>query len=139
MSGCGRAVVGAGVLWALLGLVGVIDAAHRVVVSYRLTRIGRATTARVVAYEKRKRTFYPVLAFVAPDGTQVRFDSLAGPRLGETVPVLYDPSNPHVVRVDSFEALWTSTIVEAIVAIVLGLVPGILIAWMAKRDLSSSP
>src|SRR3982750_2575198 len=110
MSGCGRAGMAVGIVWTLLGMMLAIDAAHRAIVSYQLTRSGRASTARVVAYEKRKRTFYPVLMFVAPNGKQVRFTSTAGPLLGETVRILYDPSNPQTLRVDSFKALWTANI-----------------------------
>jgi hypothetical protein len=134
MSGCGRAAVTVGIVWALLGLALLIDAGNRTRVSYRLTHGGRASTARVVDYEQRKRTFYPILVFVAPDGKEVRFTSTAGPRRGDTVPILYDPSNPQVVKVDSYQALWSSNIVEAIVAIVLGLLPGIALVWIAKRD-----
>jgi hypothetical protein len=66
----------------------------------------------------RNRVSFPVFEFRTPEGTVRRSESLMGSgfggfKVGETVAVRYDPSDPARAEVDTFAVLWGLTILRA--------------------------
>jgi hypothetical protein len=54
---------------------------------------------------------FPILAFRTESGEDQRAESQMGSgfrafRIGETVPVRYDPTNPAIAEVDTFAVMW---------------------------------
>jgi hypothetical protein len=65
----------------------------------------------VQSRKNRGFTYAPVVKFQTPDGKNIQFQSSTssnppGFSVGQTVPVLYNRSNPQEAQVDSFVQLW---------------------------------
>ncbi len=76
---------------------------------------------------KDSYTYYPIVAFITPDGRQVEFMSSTGSKppsyaAGETVEVLYLPDNTEDARINSFFSLWFGSIVLGIMGSVFFLI-----------------
>jgi hypothetical protein len=59
----------------------------------------------------RNALSFPILAFRTESGEDQRAESQMGSgfrafRIGETVPVRYDPTNPAIAEVDTFAVMW---------------------------------
>ncbi len=103
--------------------VGLIFVAQGLVMLTRARRFARRavrTTGAVVDLARRwsnpggpgstgSYLYVPVVRFATADGQAVQFQSSTGTswrsrRVGQTVPVLYDPANPRDARIDTFLA-----------------------------------
>ena len=67
-------------------------------------------------------SFYPVVEFAANDGQKFEFTSNVGSNppsysLGETVEVLYLPTNPQEAKLNYFSDLWAATVVMLVMGV----------------------
>jgi hypothetical protein len=77
----------------------------------RLRRVGRTTSAVVVAYEYKRHHLdeesspYPIVQFQAPNGRLIRAQTDFGgdfvPAIGDHVEVLFDPEQPEEAHIES--------------------------------------
>jgi hypothetical protein len=104
----------AAVVFAGLGALGLAVAAFNVPRTSRLVLGGRAE-GTVVAFQRVGRGRHLVVRYDAPDGESIQFRSQVDRprhvRVGDNVPVLYDPHDPAVAEVDSFHAIWGRVVI----------------------------
>lgn len=95
----------------------------------RLRRVGRKTSAEVVAHKHRRDrdgdlVAYPVVRFRAPDGRLVTAEGDVGgswtPGIGEHVEVLFDPSRPEEIHIDNPSADKVVRLFEVLGWVMLG-------------------
>ena len=76
-------------------------------------------------------TYAPVISFIAPDGREVIFTSSgskpAAYTVSDSVEVLYQPSNPNDVRINTMSDLWGPTMLMSILGSVFFLIGFIII------------
>jgi hypothetical protein len=113
----------AAVVFAVLGASGLAVAAFNVPRTSRLL-MGARTEGEVVGFQRVGRGRHLVVRFVGPDGDSVEFrsqvDRPRDARVGDYVPVRYDPHDPAVAEVDSFHAIWGRVVIPAAAGLVLG-------------------
>jgi hypothetical protein len=91
----------------------------------RLRKRGKRTTGSVVdlqyQHDMNSGTYRPVLEFRTADGATVRAEASEGgnpppARVGDQVPVLYDPGNPSVAEIDTFmgRGTWIAAVAAAV-------------------------
>jgi hypothetical protein len=128
-------VAGGGVL-AVIGLVVMIR--HR-----RFLARAKHTSGKVTGVVASGSSEFPVVEFESPDGA-ITFRSSSGSphRVGDTVPVAYDPEKPTRAVIDTHALIWVSRlfvamgIVIAVMGVVFNLVfPG-LERSVAARDVA---
>ena len=113
----------AAVVFAGLGTLGLAAAAFNVP---RLSRLmlGGYAEGTVVAFERVGRGRHLVVRYRGPAGESVQFRSQVDRprrvRIGDYVPVRYDPHDPGVAEVDHFPAIWGRVLFPAAVGVVLG-------------------
>jgi Protein of unknown function (DUF3592) len=75
------------------------------------------------------RLSHPVVRFVTGDGRTIEFESGVGsnlgPKVGQEVTVLYNPTNPKEAKIKSFMMLWALPSIFAVLGAFL-LIPGLL-------------
>ena len=82
---------------------------------------------------------YPEFAFRTADGRAFTYISKNGSTGqpyadGQAMPLLYDPDHPQNARLDTFFSLWTPTLVLAVFAFPLTLVPlGIIRSYLKRQ------
>jgi hypothetical protein len=107
-----------GAVFAAVGIFGITY-------DRRLRRRGKRTTGSVVdlqyEHDGNSGGYNPVIEFRTADGQQVRaVSSAAGDpppaRVGDKVPVLYDPANPSVVEIDTVmgRGTWLALLAAAV-------------------------
>ena len=69
-------------------------------------------------------TYYPVYSFVDVYGTRHKIYSKTGSyppsyKVGDSIPIFYDPENPENIKRDSFVSLWMGSVIAG----ALGLIP----------------
>lgn len=72
----------------------------------------------------RSALFFPVVHFTTDRGVTISAESKTGRdqnayRIGQTVPVLFDPDHPTDMRIDSFSSRWIGAIIPGFFALVL--------------------
>ena len=84
------------------------------------TRQQRATAVGMVVelIRQPRGGLAPVVEFTAPAGAAVRFNSAFSVmptthRVGETIPVLFDPSRPEAAEADTWMSRWFLTVLLA--------------------------
>jgi uncharacterized protein DUF3592 len=106
--------------FAALGLAG---AAWNVPSTVRLSA-GEHAEGTVVAFKRLGRSSHPVVRYVLPDGRSVEFMSKVSRggnvRVGEFVPVKYDPQDPSLAEVDGFSTIWGRVVIPAVIGLVFG-------------------
>ena len=106
--------------FAALGLAG---AAWNVPSTFRLSA-GEHAEGTVVAFKRLGRSSHLVVRYADPDGRSVEFMSkVSRPgdvRVGDSVPVKYDPQDPSLAEVDSFSTIWGRVVVPAVLGLVFG-------------------
>jgi hypothetical protein len=122
MSGSTRNLRIAAVVFAALGALGMAVALFNVPRTSRLVMGGR-TEGTVVAFQRVGRGRHLVVRYDGPDGEPIQFRSQVDrPRhvkIGEYVAVRYDPHEPEVAEVDSFNAIWGRVLFPAAVGLAL--------------------
>jgi hypothetical protein len=97
-----------------LGLYSTIPLSKRILRNRELVQSGVRTSGKVIDYKTtsgKAGRIWPVVSFVAADGTPVHFESLYHPNysgysMGVSVPVLYDLRDPRIAEIDEPERLW---------------------------------
>jgi hypothetical protein len=122
----------AGISMAVFGLVFLGFAFYMVHGVRKLSRLGVRTQAQVIGYElgspdsDGKRSEYPKIQFTDTLGRQLtvvltQTTELPIPGLmfgpGQSVPILYDPHQPHNVQVDTFFSKWLGPILAGVVGL----------------------
>lgn len=77
----------------------------------RIALRGTPTSGTVIDLQRTRRSGKPVVEFVLPDGRSQRFvgrtsSSPPAYRVGERIPVIYDPVNPADAVLDTFTEIW---------------------------------
>ncbi len=125
-----------GVLFVLLGIAILISGAVTALKQVRKSRRGVATTGKVVDLVSRTfnpgsaGVYCPLVEFTTASGQPVRFESQFGTmpashRVGQSIPVRYDPVDPQKAEVDSTTVNWFvpgCTIGMGLLFFVMGLV-----------------
>jgi hypothetical protein len=89
------------------------------------------------AYYENATIFHPVLRFVTAREQEVRFQASAGSedpsayRVGDSIRVLYDPANPRVARLDTWDSRWGDSIGLVVIGLVL-VVIGAVGYWLLR-------
>ncbi|MDC0711981.1 DUF3592 domain-containing protein [Stigmatella sp. ncwal1] len=100
------------------------------------------TQAEVVGnhsrHRNRKSTYYPVLRYRTPEGTQHEVISPVGSnppryREGAQVPLLFNPANPQEVRINNFLNLWLLPLLFGLLGAAFLLVGGLALTATALR------
>jgi len=122
MSGSTRNLRIAAMVFAALGALGMAVAAFNVPRTSRLATGGHAEGV-VVAFRRAGQSSHLVVRYDGPDGEPVQFRSEvqrpSGVKIGDYVSVRYDPHDPAVAEMDSFNAIWGRVLIPAGVGIVL--------------------
>jgi hypothetical protein len=78
-------------------------------------------------------SYHPVVGFQTWNGERVEFRSATGSssrsyRVGQSVPILYDPANPSDARIHGFMHVWLLTGILGFMGAVFTIVGGVLVA-----------
>lgn len=120
-SGC--LVYGLFGVFLLVGSGCLVTAAVKLVRTVAFVASSSVTTGTVIDHEahrgSKSTTYAPVVTFTAPGGHDVRFVSAISSgssdyAAGQTVPVLFDPSDPSHAEIDEFIPLWFPFIIMAV-------------------------
>ena len=136
----------AGVGAVALGVFAIVLGRRKSAAAAHARATWTATTGRVVELQPRdsrrgrrdptsRPWLHPVVDFALPDGREVRVESLTGgipapAKVGEAVPVIYDPADPERMMVDQGMARPGTTGTGFVVLGVLMTVVGLMIAGM---------
>jgi len=80
--------------------------------------------SRVGSYRNVKKSYYPVVEFVATSGKTVRFTGSSGGvgepiiETGTEVKVMYDPAAPSNARIKSFSQFWLGPLAMAVAGLI---------------------
>jgi hypothetical protein len=82
---------------------------------------------------RRRTSHHPVVGFETARGVHIEFESHFGSdppayRVGDRVPVLYDPADPREATIRTFLSLWLVTLILAWVGLILAGIGAVLIA-----------
>lgn len=109
---------------------------HNLLVSWLLVRGGVSTTGTVISYQEAsspscKGGDFSHILFVTSEKRQIDLEKTEVScsqtyRVGEQVPVLYNPSDPHQAEIASFSELWG----WPVAAVLFGAL-GCLVFWLA--------
>ncbi len=111
------------ILFSLIGIGMLIGTYFITQSTLDFTAEAQLTEGQVIKNVQRRSedsyTYYPVVAFIAPDGRQIQFMSSTGSKppsydVGERVEVLYRPDNIEDARINSFFSLWFGSIIFGI-------------------------
>lgn len=104
------------------------------------------TEGRVTEYVRNSKSsnsrnnssYYPIVQFQAPSGETIEFRSNTGSSskpygIGESVPVLFDPQNPHEARIEGWFSLWGGAAICAGLGAVFTFVGMTLLISMVRR------
>ena len=110
------------VLFSLVGLAALVGAGWRTVANIRFSAAATKTEGTIVKFDQRHSassgrrrgttvTWAPVFEFADAAGVTQRVasshsSSHPGRKVGDRVPVLYLPSEPHRARINSFASFW---------------------------------
>lgn len=130
--------------WGFAAVFGGVAAALAISETRFEARSARAEADVVRLVEKadaddRSKVYYhPELAFLTPNGEQVSFVASVGSdppshRVGERVPILYDPADPRRPSIDSFGQRWLLPMVFGFFGVLGGLAGFAPIAWRGWR------
>ena len=98
------------------------------VAAFNVPRTSRLATGghaegMVVAFRRVGQSSHLVVRYDGPEGEPVQFRSEvhrpSGVEIGDYVPVRYDPRDPAVAEVDSFNAIWGRVLIPAGIGLVL--------------------
>jgi len=96
------------------GYSALYDVSARLIRNIHLVRSGTSWTGKVVDYKMssgKNGRIWPVVDFTTPDGTPIQFESLSRPKIsgysaGQSVPILFDPKDPHIAEINQPDRLW---------------------------------
>lgn len=92
-----------------------------------------------LARNEKRGSYFPLVEFKTAAGRSITFRSSAGSsrpayKVGESVPVVYDPREPLSAEIRSFPALWASTLGFGFFAVIFGAIGvGFLIHGIIRR------
>lgn len=96
--------------WIVIGCVLLIVAGVMFAINLNFALNARKTTGFVEEYRTRGNSYYPIVVFKTSDGQEIRFISNGKGAsdffLHQTVPVLYNPTQPKKAEIRSFKILW---------------------------------
>jgi hypothetical protein len=122
-------------VFGVLGLLFGAGAAYLVVDARKFAATAEhaegVVTNLALNYRGRSFVAYPVIRFQGPNGA-VEFQSNLGSnppiyKVGDKVPLLYRPEDPHDARVDSFGTFYLEATVMGFLAVVFGGVAGLIL------------
>src|SRR3974390_1194455 len=110
----------------------------------RLQRNGVAAEGHVIRLDRgSKGARFPVVEFQTQSGESVTFKSRSGSsppsfRVGESVPVLYNPNDPQHASINTSWQLWGGAFIAVILGVVFTSIPGavVLADWRKRRRIA---
>jgi hypothetical protein len=99
------------IIAVIIGVLCLISGTYMINDTTALIKRSQQTTATVVGYKVQADVYYPIFNFRDQSGLVVTAQSAEGStsriyRIGGSVPILYDPLTPQIIRLNKSTNLW---------------------------------
>ncbi|MTC71622.1 MULTISPECIES: DUF3592 domain-containing protein [Providencia] len=126
-------------VFLVIGILFLLGTAFSLYSSMNMTKNGVETTGIVTdldvsVSEDKSKSYFPIIEFTTQDNQKIEFRSSMGSSsyrgsIGQSIDVLYDPTNPHDAVINSFFGIYALSIFCGIFGVVFTLIGGVPFAF----------